>query len=32
VLRMLATVLRQHTIGRRRQIDHAVAWLHKQPP
>jgi len=32
VLRMLATVLRQHTIGRRRQIDHAVAWLNKQPP
>lgn len=32
VLRMLATVLRQHTIGRRRQIDHAVAWLKKRPP
>jgi hypothetical protein len=32
VLRMLATVLRQHTIGRRRQIDQAVAWLNKQPP
>jgi hypothetical protein len=32
VRRMLATVLRQHTICRVRQIDHAVAWLKKQPP
>ena len=32
VLRMLATVLRQHTIVRRRPVDHAVAWLNKRPP
>ena len=32
VLRVLATVLRQHTMCRIRQIDHAVAWLKKQPP
>jgi hypothetical protein len=32
VLAMLATVLRQHTMCRIRQIDHAVAWLKKQPP
>jgi hypothetical protein len=32
VLRMLATVLRQHTMCRVRQIDHAVAWLKKRPP
>jgi hypothetical protein len=32
VLRMLATVLRQHTMCRIRQIDHTVAWLKKQPP
>jgi hypothetical protein len=29
---MLAKNLRQHTIVRRRKIDHAVLWLHKQPP
>ena len=32
VLRMLATVLRQHTMCRFRRMDHAVAWLKKQPP
>ena len=32
VLRMLATVLRQHTIVRRRPVDQAVAWLNKRPP
>lgn len=32
VLRMLATVLRQHTMCRVRQLDHAVTWLKKQPP
>jgi hypothetical protein len=29
---MLATVLRQHTMCRFRRMDHAVAWLKKQPP
>jgi hypothetical protein len=32
VLRMLATILRQHSMCRVRQIDHAVAWLKKHPP
>jgi hypothetical protein len=32
VRRMLATVLRQHTMSRVRPIDQAVAWLNKQPP
>jgi len=32
VLLMLAKILRQHTLTRRKQIDHAVLWLHKQPP
>jgi hypothetical protein len=32
VLRMLATVLRQHTMVRRRPVDQAVAWLNKRPP
>jgi hypothetical protein len=32
VLRMLAKVLRQHTLCRRRKIDQAVAWLNKYPP
>ena len=32
VLEMLAKVLRQHTIGRRRKIDQAVAWLNENPP
>jgi hypothetical protein len=29
---MLEKVLRQHTMVRRRQIDHTVAWLNEQPP
>jgi hypothetical protein len=29
---MLAKNLRQHTVVRRRKIDQAVLWLHKQPP
>jgi hypothetical protein len=32
VLRMLRKVLRQHSMGRRPQIDQSVAWLHKEPP
>ncbi len=28
---MLARILRQHTLTRRKQIDHTVLWLHKQP-
>jgi hypothetical protein len=32
VLAMLARVLRQLTIGRRRKIDQTVAWLNEQPP
>jgi hypothetical protein len=32
VLLMLAKILRQHTLTRRKPIDHAVLWLHKQPP
>jgi len=32
VLVMLAKILRQHTLTRRRKIDHAVLWLKKRPP
>jgi hypothetical protein len=32
VLRMLARKLRQHSLARRRRIDHAVAWLNRGPP
>jgi hypothetical protein len=32
ILAMLAKVLRQHSIGRRRKIDHVIDWLHKNPP
>ena len=32
VRRMLARKMRQHRMGRRRRIDHTVAWLHKEPP
>ena len=32
VLLMLAKILRQHTLTRRKKIDHAVAWLKKRPP
>jgi hypothetical protein len=29
---MLQRVLRQHTMVCRRKIDHAVMWLHENPP
>ena len=29
---MLQRVLRQHSMCRRRKIDHAVAWLNENPP
>jgi len=29
---MLVRVLRQHTMARRRKVDHTVAWLNEQPP
>ena len=29
---MLQRVLRQHSLGRRRKIDHAVIWLQEHPP
>jgi len=32
ILQMLQRVLRQHSLGRRRKIDHAVIWLQKHPP
>ena len=32
ILELLARVLRQHTMCRRRKIDQAVAWLKAQPP
>ena len=32
VLLLLAKILRQHTLTRRKRMDHAVLWLHKQPP
>jgi hypothetical protein len=32
ILRMLAKVLRQQGLARRRKIDHAVLWLHENPP
>ena len=32
ILEMLAKVLRQHTICRRRKIDQAVVWLKEHPP
>jgi hypothetical protein len=32
VLVMLAKILRQHTLRRRKKIDHAVLWLKKRPP
>lgn len=32
ILQMLQRVLRQRTMARRRQIDHAVSWLHEHPP
>ena len=32
ILRMLAQVLRQQGLGRRRRIDYALAWLNEHPP
>ena len=32
IVRMLQRVLRQHSLGRRRKIDHAVIWLQEHPP
>jgi hypothetical protein len=32
ILEMLQTFLRQHSLGRRRKIDHTLAWLHEHPP
>jgi len=32
ILAMLRKVLRQQGMGRRRRIDHAVAWLNENPP
>ena len=32
LLQMLQRVLRQHSLGRRRKIDHAVIWLQEHPP
>jgi hypothetical protein len=32
ILEMLQRVLRQHSLGRRRRIDHAVNWLQEHPP
>ena len=32
ILQVLANVLRQQGMGRRRRIDHAVAWLNEHPP
>ena len=32
ILEMLQRVLRQHSLGRRRKIDHAVNWLQEHPP
>jgi hypothetical protein len=32
ILEMLQRFLRQHSLGRRRKIDHTVAWLHENPP
>lgn len=32
ILKMLAKVLRQHSIGRRKRIDYIVGYLNKSPP
>jgi hypothetical protein len=32
ILEMMAKVLRQHTMVRRRRIDQAVLWLNEHPP
>ena len=32
IVEMLQRVLRQHSLGRCRKIDHAVIWLQEHPP
>jgi hypothetical protein len=32
ILQLLAHVLRQQGMARRRRIDHTVAWLNEHPP
>lgn len=32
IVQMLQRVLRQHSVGRRRKIDHALIWLQEHPP
>jgi len=32
ILEMLARILRQHSIGRRRRIDYVVQYLNKRAP
>ena len=32
ILQMLTEVLRQPSLARQRKIDHAVSWLHENPP
>ena len=32
IVQMLQRVLRQHSLGRRRKIDHALIWLQEHPP
>jgi hypothetical protein len=32
IVQMLQRVLRQHSVGRRRKIDHALTWLQEHPP
>jgi len=32
ILKMLARVMRQHSIGRRKRIDYIVGYLNKSPP
>ena len=32
IVQMLQRVLRQHSLGRRRKVDHAVIWLQEHPP
>jgi len=32
VVAMLLRALRQHRIARTRRIEHAIGWLHEEPP
>ena len=32
IVEMLERVLRQHSLGRLRRIDHSVDWLQEHPP